>query len=177
MTSTHALARTTDPDTSIAAAELQTTSKRAWLRSAIASILETYGPCTDEEIVNYVTKHWGNRPPSGIRSRRNEMALDGLVTQYRVDGAIVKRRGASGSPRIVWRLVEPGETPPDRPRRARRGAPALGDRTTPEHAEGLAAAQRMAAWHVGDAEAATFIINAYLDPAGANHMLDEMGAD
>lgn len=162
---------------SFEAANRQTKGKRAELYAAIMNTLADDDQ-TDAQIEANLRGRYGMTvTPSGVRSRRNELVLAGWVTELRDEkGAPVKKRNRNGSPCQVWRLVRPDEehTPP-RPTRAPKGA-ALGDTTTPEHAAGLAAAKRLAAWQIGDAWFADFIVNAYLDPAAADAMLDEQGA-
>lgn len=176
--STHTIMQRDARSGSFEAAVKQTKGKRAELYAAIVERLAQRGPMIDEQLHREVTATLGKpATTSGVRSRRNELVLAGWVTELRDDdGAPVKRRGASGSPCQVWRLVEPGEVH-EAPKPTRRPqGPALGDTETPEHAAGIAAARRLAAWHYGDAGLGEFIVNAYIDPATATAMLDEQGA-
>lgn len=174
---THTIMQRDARSGSFDAAVKQTKGKRAELYVIIIDRLHALGPMNDEELLVAVTGRGLHATPSGVRSRRNELVMAGWVTELRdADGAPVKKRGASGSPCQVWRAVEHDEehTPPP-PTRKAKGAQ-LGDTSTPEHAAGLAAARRMAAWHIGDANLANFIVNAYADPAEAMRILDEDGA-
>lgn len=172
---THTIMQRDARSGSFEAAVRQTKGKRALLYAEILRVLREHGPMTDEQLLSSVV--FVRPTPSGVRSRRNELVLAGWVTELRDDtGAPVKKRGASGSPCQVWRAVEHDEEhAAPRPTRRPRGAQ-LGDTTTPEHAAGLAAARRVAAWHIGDANLANFIVNAYADPAEATRILDEDGA-
>lgn len=174
---THTIMQRDARSGSFEAAVRQTKGKRAELYATIMDRLHRAGPMNDEELLQRVTARGVPATPSGVRSRRNELVLAGWVTELRDDtGAPVKKRGASGSPCQVWRAVEHDEEhAAPRPTRRPKGAQ-LGDTTTPEHAAGLAAARRLAAWHIGDANLADFIVNAYADPAEATRILDEDGA-
>ena len=177
MTNTHHIMQRDARSGSFEAAVRQTKGKRAALYFAIREALNLLGPMTDEELLSRVKIYRQAVTPSGLRSRRNELVLAGWVTELRDDdGAPVKKRNANGSPCQVWRAVTPDEEhEPPKPTRRPKGA-MLGDESTPEHKAGLAAARRYAAWHIGDASWAQFIIEAYLDPAGAADALDEDGA-
>lgn len=163
---------------SFEAANRQTRGKRQALYQRIVRTLEFDGPATDAEIMKRISvTNPLSFTPSGVRSRRNELVLAGWVTEARDEnGAPIKERNTNGSPCQVWRAVEAGEdhTPP-RPTRAPK-APVLGDTDTPEHAAGLAAAKRYVEWNIGGGFYADFIVNAYLNPAEANALLDEQGA-
>lgn len=178
MTNTHHIMQRDARSGSFEAAVRQTKGKRAELYNSIMDRLSKLGPMTDAEILRRVAD-WHDHPvtPSGVRSRRNELVLAGWVTELRDDdGAPVKKRNANGSPCQVWRAVTPDEEhEPPKPTRRAKGA-MLGDESTPEHEAGLAVARRYAAWHIGDPAWAQFIIEAYLDPAGAADALDEDGA-
>lgn len=171
-------------DTSWDAALLQTPEKSARLYGLIRYTLETFGPLTDEELLRKLERYYRYETftDSGVRSRRNELVLSGWVTKARDDdGQVLKRQGANGSPRIVWRAVAEGEeveVPTDNGQRVDQSdtRPRLGDEDAPEHAAGLAAAERTAAWNIGDASWARVIVEAYLDPEGVNRLLDEDGA-
>lgn len=177
MTNTHHIMQRDARSGSFEAAVRQTKGKRAALYFAIREALNLLGPMTDEELLSRVKIYRQAVTPSGLRSRRNELVLAGWVTELRDDdGAPVKKRNANGSPCQVWRAVTPDEEhEPPKPTRRAKGA-LLGDESTPEHKAGLAVARRYAAWHIGDPAWAQFIIEAYLDPAGAAAALDEDGA-
>jgi hypothetical protein len=71
-----AVARRGDPDTSwAAAASLPPAILRASQREVL-SILERYGPMTDEQLVEWTA---GRQSPSGTRTRRRELTDLGLV--------------------------------------------------------------------------------------------------
>lgn len=75
---TTAYARTTDPDTSHAAAESITDLRLR--QAAVLSVLNFVGQLTDEELV----EQYGEispvpQSPSGIRTRRAELVRKGLV--------------------------------------------------------------------------------------------------
>lgn len=177
MTNTHHIMQRDARSGSFEAAVRQTKGKRAALYFAIREALNLLGPMTDEELLSRVKIHRQAVTPSGLRSRRNELVLAGWVTELRDDdGAPVKKRNANGSPCQVWRAVTTDEEhEPPKPTRRAKGS-LLGDESTPEHKAGLAVARRYAAWHIGDPAWAQFIIEAYLDPAGAADALDEDGA-
>lgn len=97
-------ARSTDPSTSVMAAESSTELLQTKTQLAILSILE-YGDATDTEIIRIYRDlvEFGDAPQaseSGIRSRRSE-----LVGQGKVTDSGERRRTASGRLSIVWRLV------------------------------------------------------------------------
>lgn len=178
MTNTHHIMQRDARSGSFEAAVRQTKGKRAELYARIMHHLTEAGPLTDEQLLSHIGL-LDRKPatPSGVRSRRNELVLAGWVTELRDDdGAPVKKRNANGSPCQVWRAVAPDEEhEPPKPTRRDKG-PLLGDTTTTAHHAGLAVARRYAAWHIGDPAWAQFIIEAYLDPAGAAAALDEDGA-
>jgi len=181
MTDTKTKVQRNGQDTSWDAALLQTRERTATLYRRIHAAL--YEPMTDEELEAYLRGQFpqAGMTPSGIRSRRNELVLSGWVTKARTeDGQVVKRQGSTGSPRIVWRSVREGEeveVPTDNGQRVQRETrPALGDEDAPEHRAGLEAAERWAAWNIGDSMQARAIIESYLDPEGAHRLLDEDGA-
>lgn len=172
MTDTKALVRRNDPSTSWDAAMLQTPERRRALYSRIRAALEDR-PMTDEELEAYLRAAYPSDgfTPSGVRSRRHELVETGWVTEEREDdGGLVKRPGATGSPRIVWRAVLHGEEAPTGPAR-----PSKRER---QHDEGLRAARRYAAWEIGDTSWGDLVVDAYLNPARVNAELDEeMGDD
>lgn len=157
--------------TSWDAALLQTPAKTALLYDRIRGVLEESGPQTDEELLAILRRSYPDDrfTDSGVRSRRNELVLTGWVTEERTDdGAVVKRRGSTNSPRIVWRAVLEGEEAPTgsaRPSKAEH-----------DHAAGLAQARRRMQWETGEPEWAEVAIRAYLDPkADAAALAVEMG--
>lgn len=96
-------ARSTDPETSHAAASSVTRDTRSETQRALVRLLRRYGPMTDAEIAEryYIaTKHAPACSPSGLRTRRSELVRDGHV----VDTG--KRRTlTSGRKAIVWGLA------------------------------------------------------------------------
>lgn len=164
-------------DTSWDAALLQTPAKSARLYREIRDTLKREGPLTDEELEFHLTAYDTSKTPSGIRSRRNELVQTGWVTKARGDdGQVLKRRGESGSPRIVWRLVAEGEeveVPTTNGERVPQGTVLVQHR---DHDAGMVAARRLAAWDIGDASWAGLIVDAYLNPERTMAALDEDGA-
>ena len=189
MTDTHKLAQRDARSGSFEAAIRQTPPKTARLYDAIMLALAEHGPLSDPQLLVAVDI---DCTPSGVRSRRNELVQAGWITELRdVDGLPIKRRNSKGSRCQVWRIVEPGETPPEPHRRVSeldrlRAELADRDRTIGElttdkrrahdHDAGLAAAQRFVTWNVGDPEIAGQVIDAYLDPEHAHELLDLDGA-
>jgi len=177
MTDTKTKVQRNGQDTSWDAAVLQTPEKSALLYRRIRDALAE--PMTDEDLEQYLRwQHPGDTfTSSGIRSRRNELVLSGWVTKARDDeGNVLKRRGQTGSPRIVWRAVAEGELvdiPTDNGERvATDQVPAAAI----DHEAGLAAAERYATWNLGDPSWVRHIIDAYLDPETAHRELDADGA-
>lgn len=158
-------------DTSWDAALLQTPEKTAKLYRRIRRELERSGPATDEELLAALREHYpaDKFSDSGVRSRRNELVGVGWVTEDRLDsGEVIKRRGSTGTQRIVWRAVLEGEEAP-----AGSAEPSAAEVA---HNAGMAAARRYAEWHIGDRTWAGGVIRAYLEPAKVSAELDEEGA-
>lgn len=91
--------RRRDPMTSFSAALSQTPEKSQGLYMAIRAILERK-PLTDEELVDLFQSRGKSVTPSGVRSRRAELAEAGWV---RDSGE--KRDTKTGHPSIVWEAV------------------------------------------------------------------------
>lgn len=95
-------ARTSDPDTShAAAASIERHGLRA-AQLAVLACLRERGAMTDEMLAHHYEKMWRHRDwpqqrPSGLRTRRSELAAVGLVfdSEHRV-------KLASGRYGIVW---------------------------------------------------------------------------
>ena len=92
-----AVARTTDPDTSWAAARSIDNEALRASQQQVLEILRKHGPLTDEAIYRYVN---GEQSVSGARTRRSELVDAGLV---RDSGA--RARTAAGRQTIVWEVV------------------------------------------------------------------------
>lgn len=98
-------ARTTDPDTSHAAASsLEHLTER---RQAVWAILSQHGPLTDEALVTIYDQFSEDglvppQSPSGIRTRRNELAKLGLAVDLGLRGSTMSGRAA-----ILWHAVNP----------------------------------------------------------------------
>ena len=97
-------ARSTDPHTSVLAAESSTELLQTKTQLAILAILE-YGPATDLEIIRIYRDlvEFNDAPQaseSGIRSRRSE-----LVRAGKVEDSGERRRTPSGRLSIVWGLA------------------------------------------------------------------------
>lgn len=98
-------ARTTDPETSQAAAASISEHNLRTSQNAVLAILTYVGPVTDEELVGYYDdlaatygpEHLKLQTHSGIRSRRAE-----LVRLGRVRDTGQRRRLATGRQAIVW---------------------------------------------------------------------------
>lgn len=164
-------------DTSWDAALLQTPEKSAPLYVAIYHWL-TSSPKTDEELEATLAVHYPFPfTPSGLRSRRNELVQTGWVTKARdEDGQVLKRRGSTGSPRIVWRAVAEGEVvevPTTNGERVPQGTVLVQHR---DHEAGMVAARRYAGWEIGDTGWAAGIVSAYLNPEQTMADLDKDGA-
>lgn len=106
-----AMARTTDPDTSHAAAASVTdlTGKQSAVLRVLTVLTERNGGATDEQIADaYFTDiPWEKLPeqsPSGLRTRRNELWKRGLVRQTEE-----RRRNRAGRRCVVWEAVEGSE--------------------------------------------------------------------
>jgi hypothetical protein len=76
--------RSTDPDTSLAAARTAI-AHSGTIRRHVLDILRR-GPLTDQQLVTYFAEHDIVGTPSGIRTRRKELADDGIVFRHEVDG-------------------------------------------------------------------------------------------
>lgn len=100
------LARTTDPETSHQAAAGQ--GGNTVVKGRIAGLL-AHRPMTDPELLAAYTRVFGHISPSGCRSRRHELTVEGMVedTGRRV-------AGPNGRQQIVWHApgAEPIEVPP-----------------------------------------------------------------
>ena len=89
-------ARKTDPSTSHAAAASMKPAKLAHQRRLVYETLKARGPMTDWDLVNCLP----GESPSGVRTRRKELASAGLVCD---SGG--KQRLPSGRAAIVWRVT------------------------------------------------------------------------
>jgi len=95
-----ARARRSDPATSFAAAE--SVSRIRESQQIILSLLRTFGPHYDEQLIELVTLHSPiPMSPSGVRTRRAELVDKGLVRDSRQ-----RARTASGRQTIVWEAAE-----------------------------------------------------------------------
>jgi len=98
-------ARTTDPETShAAAASLERLTER---RQAVWAVLAEYGPLTDEALVSIYDQLADDglippQSPSGVRTRRNELAKLGLVADTGQRGTTISGRMA-----MLWASVNP----------------------------------------------------------------------
>lgn len=92
--------RRNDPDTSWDAAVSQAPDKTRRLYVAIHRVLLARGPMTDDELLHSFDTLRFTHTPSGVRSRRKELAEAGWV---RDTGD--KRPSNAGSPSIVWAAV------------------------------------------------------------------------
>ena len=92
----HAVARSTDPDTSWAAAHSQTPDKIRQSQTKVLRMLRRWGPMTDTTLVHLMS----GMSPSGIRTRRRELVDMGLV--HDTDARVTL---ASGRKAIVWAAV------------------------------------------------------------------------
>ena len=102
MTGEHrALARYTDPATSHEAAATVTDLRKK--QADVWHMLNTLGPLTDEQLVDAFASDWATpiqQSPSGVRTRRSELARKGLV---RATGTLRVTR--SGRKAQVWEAV------------------------------------------------------------------------
>jgi len=98
-----AVARTSDPDTSHdAAASIDHIRKR---QAAVLATLRALGPSTDEAMVAAYPLHQAlPQSPSGLRTRRHELEVLGLV-----EWTGEKRPLLSGRMARVWRATTPPE--------------------------------------------------------------------
>jgi hypothetical protein len=98
-------ARTSDPDTSHAAAcSLDQMTER---RQAVWAILAEHGPLTDESLVAIYDQFAEDnvvppQSPSGVRTRRNELTKLGVAIDTGQRGTTVSGRSA-----ILWHAVMP----------------------------------------------------------------------
>jgi hypothetical protein len=95
-----ARARSTDPETSWAAARSITPDALRANQSAVLQVLGKYGPMTDEQLADeYARCDWfAPQSPSGLRTRRHELQELGLV-----EDSGERARLRSGRQAIVWR--------------------------------------------------------------------------
>ena len=98
------VARTTDPETSHAAAASVGDVRLS--QAAVARVLKTFGPLTDEDLVLLyeqvrLLNHLPAQSPSGIRTRRAELVRLGLVEYTGEKGTI-----SSGRQARKWRVRE-----------------------------------------------------------------------
>lgn len=98
-TPTKAKVRRRDPSTSLQAALSQTPDKTRMLYTAIYAVLERKA-MTDEELLSLFQDRGKAVTPSGVRSRRSELAEAGWV---RDSGE--RRDTKAGHPSIVWEAV------------------------------------------------------------------------
>lgn len=98
---TEPVARRTDPETShAAAASIRDVRKR---QADVWHMLHALGAMTDEQLVDAFTSDWAThvaQSPSGVRTRRSELARVGLVV---ATGDL--RATRSGRMAKVWRAV------------------------------------------------------------------------
>ena len=95
-------ARWSDPETSFEAARSISTERLTQTQGWVLAALETFGPCTDEELLEAFRKRWPGCmvSPQSFRSRRAELRRKGLV----VDSGL-RRPTRYGQPSTVWRLA------------------------------------------------------------------------
>lgn len=93
-----ALARTSDPDTSHAAAAAQTPRKLSAGRLLALRTLAEHGPLTDFELAELT-----GRAQTSIGCRRKDLVRAGLAADTGQ-----RRASPSGSPAIVWALTIEG---------------------------------------------------------------------
>lgn len=150
------------------AAARQTSTKRAALQRRIYEQLRVYAQGLTDEQLFVRLGGVGGVTPSGVRTRRNELERLGWVTELRDEnGMPVKRKLLSGSKGQVWRAVRDGEPPIDI------AMSAAEERRLKAHKRGMAAAEALAEWELGDSSIVFAIISAYLDPETAEAMLAE----
>lgn len=92
------LVRSTDPDTSRAAAAAQTPARLSTGRLLALVALGTHGPLTDFELADHT-----GRAQTSIGCRRKDLARVGLV-----EATGDTRPSPTGSPSKVWRLTDAG---------------------------------------------------------------------
>lgn len=103
--SAHAISRTADPETSKAAA-LRVAPRRARVRDRVLELFRIIGPMADHELVTRYDdarplKGWPFAAASSIRSRRNELAQDGVLEPV----PDVTRATPGGYRARVWRIA------------------------------------------------------------------------
>jgi len=89
-------ARSTDPETSHAAASSMTQEKLSNQRETVFETLRVRGPMTDVDLVELLPLE----SPSGVRTRRRELVSAGLV-----EDTGGRETLPSGRKAIVWRVV------------------------------------------------------------------------
>lgn len=98
-------ARRTDPATSQKAAETVTRRDLKNAGEMVLRILREHGPMTDERLVETYEREQQSRPafllqsPSGIRTRRSELARAGLVVKHGTG------KTRLGKPADVWKVA------------------------------------------------------------------------
>ena len=90
-------ARRTDPGTSHAAGDRQHGQRADTIRIKVLSIIQAYGPMTDEELLRRYQMIDPDVAESSPRKRRGELVESGLVLDYDVNGVTSK-----GSKAIRW---------------------------------------------------------------------------
>lgn len=96
--------RTTDPETSLAAAESQTDDHVTLVQSRVLELHAAAHGLTDEELRHQYREQYGPTGESSVRSRRNDLTLKGLI-----EDSGEQRVLESGRPGIVWRLTARGQ--------------------------------------------------------------------
>lgn len=105
-------ARRTDPDTSHAAAA--SVDDLPYKRRAVLEVLAAYGPCTDEELVRVYGASLGSelggieipmQRPSGIRSRRSELADLEVHDPVFVEECGKAKLPTTGRMAYLWRVI------------------------------------------------------------------------
>lgn len=100
------IARPHDPETSWDAAEAQTATRRQLVQAAIVTLINSHGPLSDERLVDLYEAHRFIHPsvpaatPQSIRTRRNELVVDGKVR-----AASKRGRTRTGSTCQLWTLA------------------------------------------------------------------------
>ncbi len=85
--------RSTDPDTSLAAAESALTNAGT-IRGRVLQLLEHYALTDDEILHRFQMLEWSGSP-SGLRTRRAELVAAGLVRRAEQDGVTDSGRGCA----------------------------------------------------------------------------------
>ncbi|HVL63695.1 MAG TPA: hypothetical protein VM573_00825 [Actinomycetota bacterium] len=90
-----------DPEESFAAARSLSDEYVTHLQGLIVATLRISGPLTDEELVERIRDYYDDAPPSdsSIRTRRAEVAREGLITRA---GTSETTRGRACA---LWRAV------------------------------------------------------------------------